>query len=140
VAAPDFRPGLEHLRVGDLADMPLVSTPRSHLRREMVDRQLSAHGVRAGNIIIELGHPEAMKHAAEAGLGACLLFRAAVERELRDGRLVEIALDDASLTVPVYMVSRLTKALTPVQNAIVDAVCQHFEAGVPVAPVDAPAS
>jgi DNA-binding transcriptional LysR family regulator len=136
VAAPDFRPGLEAMAVSELADMPLVSTPRSHLRREMVDRQLSAHGVRTSNIIIELGHPEAMKHATQAGLGACLLFRAAVEQELRDGRLVEIALTDASMTVPVYLVSRLTKALTPVQSAIVEAVCQHF--GL-TAPAPAPA-
>ncbi|HEV7753377.1 MAG TPA: hypothetical protein VGO71_17640, partial [Baekduia sp.] len=69
---------------------------------------------------------------------ACLLFRAAVDQELRDGRLVEIALTDASMTVPVYLVSRLTKALTPVQTTIVEAVCQHF-ALTASAPAPAPA-
>jgi DNA-binding transcriptional LysR family regulator len=135
VAAPDFRPGLDRMAVSELAEMPLVSTPRSHLRREMVDRQLSQHGVRANNIIIELGHPEAMKHATRAGLGACLLFRAAVEQELLDGKLVEIEFQDAALTVPVYFVRRLAKALTPVQSALVEAMRQRFGAAAGIAAV-----
>lgn len=133
VAAPDFRPGLDAIDVRELSTMPLLSTPRSHLRREMVDRQLAAYGVRADNVIMELGHPEAMKHAAQAGLGACLLFRAAVEQELAAGRLVEIGIRDATMRVPVYLVSRLTKALTPVQSAIADAVRQHFAPAAPAA-------
>jgi LysR family transcriptional regulator, low CO2-responsive transcriptional regulator len=125
VAARDFRPGLEEVTIAELGRLPLVSTPRSHLRRELVDRQLSHYGVR-GNVVIELGHPEAMKHATRAGLGACLLFRAAVEHELLDGSLVEIAVTDASFRVPVYLVRRLSRPLTPVQTVLVNTLRQHF--------------
>jgi DNA-binding transcriptional LysR family regulator len=128
VAAPGGEPHDDTISTEVLRRLPFIDAPEGIVRRKFVDRQLRQLGVRDRNVVLQLGHPEAMKHATRAGLGACLLFRAAVEEELRDGRLIEIALTDAAMSVPVYQVSRVTKALTPVQAAIAEAVAQHFSA------------
>ncbi len=43
------------------------------------------------SVSLELGHTEAIKKAVEAGLGVGCLSRMAVQRELDNGWLVEIA-------------------------------------------------
>src|SRR5579884_1382602 len=125
VAARDYRPQIESLPVAALVDAPMISSPADHIRREVIDRQLAARGVRSQNIVIELGHPEAMKSATRAGLGMCLLFRSSVERELEQGLLREITLTDADLAVPVVAVVRRDKRLSPIQQELLEAVSDH---------------
>jgi LysR family transcriptional regulator, low CO2-responsive transcriptional regulator len=125
VAAPDFLPGTTSLHSSALNELPLVSSPSAHIRRELIDRQLLASGVTAQNIVMELGHPEAMKMATERGLGACLLFRTAVERELERGSLRAIELEDIELSVSVMLIIRKGKRPSPVQQQLMDAVRQH---------------
>lgn len=53
-----------------------------------MDRRLRGLGVVQRNVVLQLGHPEAMKRATQDGLGVALLFRSAVQQELRVGTLV----------------------------------------------------
>lgn len=123
VAAPDFEPELASVPMAALTDLPLVSSPGGH-RRSLIDHRLADHGVRPRNVAIELGHPEAMKRATRDGLGMCLLFRASVERELADGELRRVELSDGALSVPLTVVLRVGKRLSPIQCELLDAVKQ----------------
>jgi DNA-binding transcriptional LysR family regulator len=125
VAAPDFLPETTTLPLSALRALPLVSSPGGHIRRELIDRQLLAKGVVPENVVMELGHPEAMKSATQHGLGACLLFRSSVVRELEQGSLRSIELEDASLSASLALVIRKRKRLSSVQEQLVNAVRQH---------------
>jgi DNA-binding transcriptional LysR family regulator len=127
VAAPDYEPELVSLPAAALADAPLVSSPAGHARRGLIDRQLASLGVHPGNVVIELGHPEAMKRATHDGLGFCLLFRTAVERELEQGDLREVPIDDQQLSVPLMSVLRAGKRMSPIQQELFEAVTWGVE-------------
>jgi DNA-binding transcriptional LysR family regulator len=58
--------------------------------REIFEAAMDKKGI-SFSIALELGHTEAIKKAAEAGLGVGCLSRMAVQRELDNGWLVEIA-------------------------------------------------
>jgi DNA-binding transcriptional LysR family regulator len=133
VAAPDYQPAVVSLTVEALAETPLVSSPSGHIRRGIVDMRLAERGARPRNVVIELGHPEAMKRATEDGLGMCLLFRSSVERELAEGRLREVRLEDAELSVPLIAVVRSQKMLSPIQRELLDAVSAAVRPAVPAA-------
>jgi LysR family transcriptional regulator, low CO2-responsive transcriptional regulator len=122
VAAPDYEPGVASLPLASLAQAPLVSSPGGHVRRGVIDGQLAVRGVSPRNVVIELGHPEAMKRATREGLGMCLLFRASVAQELEDGTLREVAISDAELSVPLTAVVRSGKRLSPIQAELLAAV------------------
>ena len=123
VAAPDYDPGVVSLEVAALEDAALISSPAGLVRRGVVDARLAACGVRPRNIVIELGHPEAMKRATQDGLGMCLMFRASVTQELLEGKLREIPLRDTELSVPLIAVLRSDKRPSPIQRDLLDAVC-----------------
>jgi DNA-binding transcriptional LysR family regulator len=130
VAAPDFMPGKPSLPVDAVRDLPLISPPRAHIRSQLIERQLRAKGVVPENVVIELGHPEAMKGAAQLGLGACFLFRSAVVRELEQGSLRTIELDDPLHAAPLKLVLRKDKRLSPLQGQLIEAVRQRLAAPV----------
>jgi len=127
VVSPEAEPRAASIPVGQLATLPLIASPRSHIRRAIVDRQLLKAGVEPRNVTIELGHPEAMKRAARRGLGATLLFRSSVTEELAAGTLRMVDIEDVSLSVPVFVVRRERKRLTPIQQALVDALRDRVE-------------
>lgn len=122
VAAHDYKPAVTSLPVAALEDAPLVSSPAGLVRRSVIDAQIAACGVRPRNTVMELGHPEAMKRATLDGLGMCLMFRSSVARELADGTLREILLEDAELSVPLLTVMRADKRLSPIQRELLEAV------------------
>jgi len=113
VTAPDAEHTGASVRRTELANLPLVAAPQS-------TRQLQAWGIEAHDVVIELGHPIAIKAATAAGLGVALLYRCAVETELADGTLREVAIEDATLTSPVFMIRRAAKRLTPIQEELFD--------------------
>lgn len=122
VAAPHGEPSSSSVAVAELETLPLVVSTRGDFRRAVVDRQLQRVGVEPRNIAIRLGHSEAIKRAVQAGLGAALLLRSAVVHELQAGSLREVAIADASLSVPIYVVRRSDKRLTPIQQELLDAL------------------
>jgi DNA-binding transcriptional LysR family regulator len=79
-------------------------------------------GIDHRDVVIELGHPEAMKRAAQQGLGVTLLFRSCVEEDIALGRLQEIKLRDATLAVPLCLVYRKEKRFSRAQQELIDVI------------------
>jgi DNA-binding transcriptional LysR family regulator len=119
-AAPDFELPGEPISLADLARLPMVESPTGLIRRTLLDRQLEKLGIRKRNVVIELGHPEAMKAAARRGLGVTLQFRSAVRDDVEAGRLRAVEIADASLSVPVFLISRKGKFLSAIQRDLMD--------------------
>jgi DNA-binding transcriptional LysR family regulator len=122
VAAPDTGPQADVISVQELAQLPFIEAPEGLLRRTFVERRLRAAGIVDRNIVLELGHPEAMKRATMEGLGVTLLFRTAVQRELDDGLLREIPMDGVEVVVPITLVYRKGKSFSAVHRRLLDAI------------------
>jgi LysR family transcriptional regulator, low CO2-responsive transcriptional regulator len=115
-------PEADSITVEQLAGLPFIDSPHGWIRRRIMDQQLESVGISERNVVIELGHPEAMKRAAEAGLGVALLFRSAVRAEIETGRLREIVLSDATLSVPIQIVHRRDKLFSAIQRDLMTAI------------------
>ena len=63
--------------------------------REVINEYVNHSGISSNdvNTCMELGSPEAIKGAVEAGLGISILSRTTVVKELRLGTLVSVPLD-----------------------------------------------
>jgi DNA-binding transcriptional LysR family regulator len=95
--------------VADVASLPFVEAQQGSLRREFTDEELGHIGLARRRVVMELGHPEAMKQMVSAGLGISCLFRNSVRRELHDGSLRELRLRDVTLVGPTFLVHRRDK-------------------------------
>ncbi len=121
--------GATDTRVGDsvspaeLANLPFVCAPATRPRRQMVDEALAGVGIAARHVVLELGHPEALKTVTRMGTGVTMLLRAAVEEELHAGTLREVEIQGHQLQVPLLLVHRGDKRFTPLQMQLVDALC-----------------
>ena len=125
VAAPDS--GLPEVATAEeLSMLPFISTPADYLRRSIEEKHLRRLGVHRQGVAIELGHPEAIKHAVSEGLGVALLYRFSVERELRAGTLKRIGIDGVEITEPILVITRAPRALTGLQGDFHDELCATF--------------
>jgi DNA-binding transcriptional LysR family regulator len=79
-----------------LRHMSLLLPSRDSASAESILEQLARNGVRPESVT-ELGNVGAVKRAVEAGLGIAIVSHLAVEKELEDGRLREVALDGLQL-------------------------------------------
>lgn len=122
VGAPDAGLPEGEIDVDELGLLPFIEAPRGMIRRSLIDRQLERVGIHRRNVVIELGHPEAMKRAAQQGLGVTMLFRSSIEEDIALGRLREIKLRDTTLAVPLCLAYRKEKRFSPVQRELIDAI------------------
>jgi LysR family transcriptional regulator, low CO2-responsive transcriptional regulator len=120
VAAPDAPPHTDVVSVTDFGDLDFVEAPKGIIRRAFVDRQLRQLGIKDRNIVLQLGHPEAMKRATREGLGVTLLFRSALREELEAGVLREVEIEDAEVKVPIYLIYRKGKTFSPLHLGLID--------------------
>jgi len=97
VAAPDHelvtRGG--KVRAADIKELPFVCREEGSGTREVIMQYLADEGVNAAdmNFCLELGSPEALKGAVEAGMGISILSRSTIEKELKLNTLAELQLD-----------------------------------------------
>lgn len=83
------------VRLEDLLEFSFICREEGSGTREVISEYVSkvdktGHGL---NISMELGSPEAVKGAVEAGMGISVVSRATIQKELKLGTLVEIPLD-----------------------------------------------
>ena len=109
------------ISLDELKALPFVD-PMSGMRRGFIDRQLHRLGVADRRVVLELGHPEAMKRAVEARIGVALLFRSAVSSELGAGRLREVAIDGVRLIAPITLVYRRRKSISKLQSDLIETI------------------
>lgn len=97
VAAPDHdlvtRGGKVH--PSDVKSYPFVCREEGSGTREVITQYLADEGVRESemNFALELGSPEALKGAVEAGMGISILSRSTIDKELKLNTLAELQLD-----------------------------------------------
>lgn len=123
VAAPDFFP--EGAWPGDLASLVrhrLLLRERGSGSRALVESALAEAGVAPVVASVELDSAEALRHLAEAGLGAAFLPRLSVASSLREGRLREIPLRGVSLRRSFRWIAWPGRPLSPAATAFLDGI------------------
>jgi DNA-binding transcriptional LysR family regulator len=106
-----------------ISTLAFVTPPHDLARERIVSRYLMANGVSRGPVVMEFGHPEAIKRAVREGMGVAFLFRSSVQEELARGELREIHISDMPpFIAKVFLVYRQTKDFSPMQLALVNAL------------------
>ena len=97
VAAPDHELVKRGSKVkpADIKHYPFVSREEGSGTREVILQYLINEGVNPleMNICLELGSPEALKGAVEAGMGISIISRSTIAKELKLNTLVAMPLD-----------------------------------------------
>lgn len=93
-----------------LLEFPYICREEGSGTREVILEHLLAAGLNSADlhVIMELGSPEAIKGAVEAGIGITILSRATLNKEVKLGTLVAIELDP-SLERPFSFVHQRQK-------------------------------
>lgn len=97
VCAPGFPAADRELcRMEDLLGSVLITREPGSGTREVLERALAEKGWRISDFanVVEISNINAIKMMAESGGGVAFLYRAAVKRELEEGTLKEIPLED----------------------------------------------
>ncbi|WP_374788890.1 LysR family transcriptional regulator [Brucella oryzae] len=106
----------------EIAALPFVSSPRNQVRRELEEDALRAHGIVGRRVVLELGHPEAMKQAVRAHAGVAFVMETSVRDECERGLLRRVTTPGVDLSVPVFLVSRRDKSFSDFQSSLMDYV------------------
>ena len=95
--APPHHPlaGKQKVTIAELLEYPFICREEGSGTREVINEYVNHSGISSNdvNTCMELGSPEAIKGAVEAGLGISILSRTTVVKELRLGTLVSVPLD-----------------------------------------------
>jgi DNA-binding transcriptional LysR family regulator len=128
VAPPRGVTSEQMLTIKELATLPFVEAQGGSLRRMFTDSQFEAAGLKSRRVVMEFGHPEAIKTAVSNGVGVACLFRSAVRRELESGELREIAVQGVHIAAPVWLVHRRNRTLSPVHTELMAEIRTYFAA------------
>ena len=126
VASPTLALPDDPIARSDVPALPLVATPRHSSASSDVDLAMEEFGFSRQNVVIEMGHPEAIKRAVMAGLGVSMIFRNAVESELQLGLLREVRVADFMVSRPVFLIYRKDKAFSVAHLDILEELRLHF--------------
>jgi len=98
-----------------IAALPFVTWPRHILRRTREDEQLYAAGVFNRRVVLELGHPEAVKQAVKQGLGFTFIEASATADDIARGELAAVPTPGVELRLPVHLARRKDRVLSAMQ-------------------------
>jgi DNA-binding transcriptional LysR family regulator len=73
----------ESVAIGELLEYPFICREEGSGTREVINEYLSQNSSPSLNISMELGSPEAVKGAVEAGMGVSVVSRATIQKELK---------------------------------------------------------
>jgi DNA-binding transcriptional LysR family regulator len=87
--------GMGKVRLEDLQNHAFIAREEGSGTREVIQEYLADAGLKAAdlNIAMELGSPEAIKGAVEAGMGVSIVSEVTIHKELQLGTLVALELD-----------------------------------------------
>lgn len=119
------------LRLADVLQRPLILREPGSGSRWCLEQALLrvGHSLDDLNVELELGSNEAIKEAVLNGTGVAVLSRFAVQRELDDGRLHSVRIDELELSRRLYVVSDSRRALPRPARAFLQFVlarCDQF--------------
>jgi DNA-binding transcriptional LysR family regulator len=107
----------------ELVKEPFVVREKGSATREVWESYLKEHhtaGLNQFNICSEFGSSEAVKEAIIAGLGVSIISRHAVVRELRQGQLEEVKIEDCRLERDLYLIRPRQLVLQPFHQLFID--------------------
>jgi DNA-binding transcriptional LysR family regulator len=118
--------GRGSVTVEQLGDHPFIFFDRNSSYYSLAQGIFRQHGV-VPRTQMELDSMEATKKMVEEGLGIAMLPKVALERELKEGilRIVEIE-DMPNPTRQIALISRRSRPLGPVAQAFVDIVTEIY--------------
>jgi DNA-binding transcriptional LysR family regulator len=119
VAPPGSSPTPDVITIEEMSRLDFVEAQKGSLRRSFIDRRLASIGVKERRVIVELGHPEAMKQMVAGGVGVAWLFESAVRRELENQTLTELRVDGIDIDGPIFLVHRTDKFFSPVHRGLI---------------------
>jgi len=99
-----------------LTDELWVIRERGSATRQAFEAWLERTGEAMGRTI-ELGSTEAIKAMVGSGVGVSFMSRLGLDRDLREGRLCELAGEGLDLVRPIYRVQHARKPASPVMEA-----------------------
>ena len=100
----------------------MVAAPRDVAYDRMLGAQLSRHGVGSLNVVLRLGHAEAIKHTAIENGWACLIPGYVVADDVAAGRMRAVPIRDVRLSEGIGLYHRRTKFFSPLQQAALDLI------------------
>jgi len=130
VAAPDHdlvkRGG--KVKASDIVNYPFVSREEGSGTREVIMQYLLEAKESLGdiNICLELGSPEAIKGAVEAGMGITIISRSIIGKELKLKTLAELQLDPP-LSRPFSFVRQRQKFRVTVMEKLLEFAQSYFK-------------
>lgn len=85
----------KQISLDELLEFPFICREEGSGTREVIAEHMNQHSncQRCMDVAMELGSPEAVKGAVEAGMGISVVSKATIQKELRLGTLVAIELD-----------------------------------------------
>lgn len=126
IAAPGH-PLAKHAPVSleRLAETPFLMREAGSGTREVVERALADWKI-VPNVMMELGHTEAIKNAVAAGLGVSILSRMTVARDVADGRLAILPIAAGRIRRHLLAVQRSPGFLAPATRAFLEQIQPSF--------------
>ena len=87
--------GKKKVMVQDLVTQPYISREEGSGTREVIEEYIAVTGMKPADLSVtmELGSPEAIKGAVEAGMGVSIVSEVTIHKELQLGTLVSLELD-----------------------------------------------
>jgi DNA-binding transcriptional LysR family regulator len=111
----------------NLSDAPFVTPPSGLVTRSFEDTMLREQGLTRRNVILEFGHPEAMKQAIYADAAIGFMLASCVEDELQRGALRHVPVKEfASFSVPVFLVRRRSTVLGAAQKSFISVLLRNL--------------
>jgi DNA-binding transcriptional LysR family regulator len=121
--------GRGSVTVEELGDHPFIFFDRNSSYYAFAQGLFRQHGI-VPRTQLEMDSMEASKTMVEEGLGIALLPRIAVEKELREGSLVEIGIAGMpNPTRQIALITRRSRPLGPVAQSFVEIVQEMFPPG-----------
>jgi DNA-binding transcriptional LysR family regulator len=124
LGAPEQVAALGSLTKQAIAKLPFVTTPHSTIRRSLEDNLLYSAGVVNRQVVMELGHPEAIKLAVKKGIGYTFMEASAAVTDIARGELAVVATPSVDLRMPVYLAVLKDKVLSPMHTQLMDFIRQ----------------
>lgn len=99
----------EYVTLDEVSEEPFVIRERGSATREILEEYLQKNtdrGLSKFNIVCEMGSSEAVKEAIMAGLGVSIISVHAIKRELKQGALIEVPIQDCIIQRHFYLIYR----------------------------------
>ncbi|MCR4431198.1 MAG: LysR family transcriptional regulator [Tepidanaerobacteraceae bacterium] len=111
----------------ELKEMPLILREKTSSTRYMVENALREQGIKAEqlNIIFDLNSPGAIKSSISAGKGFSFLPRLIIKKELKEGSLKQIQVNNLRIPFDYYIAFRKDHVFTEYEKRFIDFIISN---------------